>query len=441
MCRLKKMRMKNMFLLWIMCVAFIAAGLSFQTISYPQETKALPSVVKIGFLYPKTGDLAAIGQGLLDGALAAAYRANQTYDFDVQLVLGDSASGSKDTAQASAQSILDEGVKVIVGAAASASTLAVQEKTVPAKVPLISYASTSPSITDLDDNGYVFRVVASDAFQGQALAQLVLDKGVKKVVVVNRDDAYGNGIADQFKKSFTEKGGTVLDHLTYATDANSFQTEISTIKSKNPEGVVLIAFVSDGTQFFSEAKAENINVKWFGADGIADEALTNSSAIKDYLNGNLFGTAPAAGSDAPSGTTTKYDQYESDLQQVGGSKGIFGDYAYDAVLLAAAAIDKAGKYDGTAIRDAIYQLGKEGFVGATGTKSFDCAGDPISQLYKLWKAQDGAVVTEKVINFEGTTSAATGPCSAAGTPGFELWMALPLLGLLSIPIVVKKRRK
>ena len=103
------------------------------------KTSALPSTVKVGFLYPKTGNLGSIGQGLMDGAQAAAYRINTstTYGFKVQIVAADTATDGPTTATA-AQTLISDGVKVIVGAASSTDTLAASAVTIPNKVVLIS---------------------------------------------------------------------------------------------------------------------------------------------------------------------------------------------------------------------------------------------------------------------------------------------------------------
>ena len=212
---------------------------------------ALPAVVEIGFLYPATGDLGAIGQGLLDGAMAGAYRLNQTYDFNVTLKVEDTKTVPAD-AKTAAQNLISGGVEVIVGAAASSSTIAASEVTIANEVPLVSYASTSPAITALDDDDYVLRVVASDVFQGVALAQLADNQSMSTVYIMNRDDAYGNGVADEFTKAFESLGGTVNGRIQYDPTATSYATEVTTVKDNNPDGVILIAFPTDANEIFGE---------------------------------------------------------------------------------------------------------------------------------------------------------------------------------------------
>jgi ABC-type branched-subunit amino acid transport system substrate-binding protein len=394
--------------------------------------------------------------------MAAAYRINQTYNFNVTVVASDTATDPA-TAKTAAQSLVSSGVEVIVGAAASGATLAAAEVTIPNNVPLISYASTSPSITALGDNDYVFRVVASDTYQGQALAQLAHNKGVTKAYILNLDNAYGNGVAEQFKNKFESLGGTVAGQTPYDPAATSFSSEVSTVKSSTADGIIIIAYPDDGNKIFAEANTQNVDLPWFGTDGIASSSVTNNTATRDYLTGRLFGTTPSTGGNA---TDTVYTQFVNDLTTTGGTYGVYGDYAYDAFLVAAAGIAKANAYDGQKIRDGIY-AGADGLVGATSPdKSFNCDGEPLAQAYDYWNATGYSVTTEVAAAavFSGLGTKAIAPCgdhpyvsstasssavsssasttsSAPPTPGFEALAVLSLLGAVSINYLRKRKQK
>ena len=414
------------------------------------KTSALPSTVKVGFLYPKTGNLGSIGQGLMDGAQAAAYRINTstTYGFKVQIVAADTATDGPTTATA-AQTLISDGVKVIVGAASSTDTLAASAVTIPNKVVLISYASTSPAITNLNDSDYVFRDVASDAYQGKALVNLTLDEGVTNPFVLHMNNAYGNGVAQQFEAAFNTTGNKIAGDLGYDPTATSFASEVSTVQAANPDGVVMIAYTQDGAAILNQAKADGLNLKFFGTDGIADPSVTNASGLATYLTGKLFGTVPSGPYNS---STTLYSQFMSDLNSTGGSYGVYGDNVYDAILIVAAALQKAGSNDGTAIRDNLYAVAK-GFKGATGAdKAFNCDGEPIAQTYDFWNATIGAIDTmqARAVSFSGLGAAATAPSGnhpytgtfiTNATPGFEMIPVFAVFGVGGLFINNRKHRK
>jgi ABC-type branched-subunit amino acid transport system substrate-binding protein len=409
------------------------------------KESALPATVKIGFLYPATGALGAIGEGLLDGAKAAISRLNTDFsDVTFELVSADTGTDTN-TGKTEAQNMVSDGIKIIVGPAASGVTLAAAEVTVPNKVPQISYSATSPAITDFGDDDYLFRVVASDLYQGQALAGLAINKSVTKAYVLNLDNAYGNGVAEQFKKKFKELGGTITGEIAYDPEASSFATEITTIKESTAEGIVIVAYPEDGNKIFAEAKTQAVDLKWFGTDGIADSSVTNNTGTKDYVLDKLYGTRPSTGTNP--GEESNYTQYETDLATVSGKTGAFGDYSYDAVLLAGYALHTAGDLNGTLIRDSLLIIA-DGFSGATGAdKAFNCDGEPLSQAYDFWKvnATDSTVQGEyaRADEFSGLGSKTTVACGdhpyvPPTSPGFEL--AIFFVAAAIVATVHKKRR-
>ena len=67
-----------------------------------------------------------------------------------------------------------------------------------AGIPMVSYASTSPALSDASAHPHFFRVVPSDAIQGQAMNEMVAASGVSNVALVHMVNAYGAGLADSF---------------------------------------------------------------------------------------------------------------------------------------------------------------------------------------------------------------------------------------------------
>ncbi|WP_285174062.1 ABC transporter substrate-binding protein, partial [Mycobacterium tuberculosis] len=76
----------------------------------------------------------------------------------------------------------------------------------------ISPASTNPAYTQ---QGYktTYRLVATDAMQGPALARYAMGSmHAKRIAVVDDSTAYGQGLAEQFAKSVTAGGGVIVAH-------------------------------------------------------------------------------------------------------------------------------------------------------------------------------------------------------------------------------------
>ena len=118
------------------------------------------------------------------------------------IVTGDTATNPVQGV-AAARALVDvEGAVAIVGALASSVTLAVaQSVTVPKQRLLISPASTSPAITVLEDDDFLFRTTVSDAAQGVVLARLAWENGYETAGIMLINNAYGEGLADQFEEN------------------------------------------------------------------------------------------------------------------------------------------------------------------------------------------------------------------------------------------------
>ena len=95
-----------------------------------------------------------------------------------ELVAGDTACDGT-VAGASAQTLAASGVVGVAGAACSSASMGANAVLAPLGIPMISYASTSPALSDAE-NPHFFRVVPSDALQGPAMASMVVAVGMQK---------------------------------------------------------------------------------------------------------------------------------------------------------------------------------------------------------------------------------------------------------------------
>ena len=200
------------------------------TLSRADTTPTDP--LKIGILVPFTGDLSDFGPAFFDVAKLAAQEINAAGGvFGQDIVLVDADTGTIEaTGIESANTLIDvEGVSAIVGAASSAVTLPIAESvTGPAGILMISPSSTSPALTSVADNDFLFRSTISDAAQGVVLAELAIELGFTSVCTFFVNTAYGEGLADQFKETFEALGGTVPAAVPHEQEQTSYVSELQT---------------------------------------------------------------------------------------------------------------------------------------------------------------------------------------------------------------------
>ena len=93
-------------------------------------------------------------------------------DYVFEIVEADSGCDGT-VAQTAAQTLVDSGVVAVAGAACSGASMGANAVLSAAGIPMISYASTSPALSSDTDHPHFYRIVPSDALQGQAAADMI----------------------------------------------------------------------------------------------------------------------------------------------------------------------------------------------------------------------------------------------------------------------------
>jgi ABC-type branched-subunit amino acid transport system substrate-binding protein len=229
---------------------------TFKSVEASDEFKEMPNdevtvdragdgVLKIGTLLPETGNLAFLGPPEIAGVQMAVDEINDAGGFkgaDVELVEGDSGDTTTDTAVQTVTRELAENVDAIIGAASSSVSASVIDQITGAGVTQFSPANTSKQFSDYDDKGLYFRLGPSDILQGQVLAEVIAEDGHASLVILNFDDDYGNGLAEDLKASFEAGGGEVVDTITYDPQAQTFDAEVGQVQEADADAIALIGF-------------------------------------------------------------------------------------------------------------------------------------------------------------------------------------------------------
>jgi branched-chain amino acid transport system substrate-binding protein len=375
--------------------------------------------LNVGVLVPQTGDLgifAPPGEKAADLAIQEASKALEGTDITVDSSVADTETKAA-AAQSAATKLISDGSTCLAGPWASDETVPVGT-TVAARqqVPLISPSSTSPEITDLPDDGYVFRTAPSDALQGQVLADAVGESlGTDATIsVAARNDAYGEGIATEFKAAFEEAGGTTTGPVLYDPEGSTFDSEASEIVADDPDGYVIIDFEDP----YSKVGAALVRTGDFDAstmytaDGLAFDPKIPSSIPLEALDG-ARGTRPAT----PDNTETAdaFQKLYDSSSESPKDRGTFDAQNFDAVSLCVLGAVAAGSSEGSAIQSKIQevasapgtkydytdmkgaiealQAGEDiDFEGVSGPLDLDDNGDPTSGTYDTYEYKNGKFV-------------------------------------------------
>ncbi len=200
-----------------------------QTLQWPDETDR-DDVVFLGTIFPTGGAFANLVQPLENATQLAIEDFNDKTtlqgDRRIAWVGCDDTTGA-DAAVAAARHLVDVvGVPAIVGPVFSESTLAIAEEvTIDQDVFVITPTASAESITALDDRNLVWRTIAPDVYQANAIVDRMNDLvddsfPLRRVLVLAKNDAYGNGLLTAVQPALESTLGSVKIHFaTYENPA------------------------------------------------------------------------------------------------------------------------------------------------------------------------------------------------------------------------------
>jgi len=376
--------------------------------------------LKVGTLMAMTGPLKEYGPNILNGAKLAAKQMTDA-GFQIDVINQDTQTSAIPGTNAAKKLVQIDKVPAIIGAISSGVTVPVAESvTEPNGVLLISPSATSPLISVLPaDQGkdFLFRTAPSDALQGVILGQLAVTYN-KTASVIYVNNPYGQGLAEQFKKSFEYRHGKVLAMIPIDEKAaESYTAELKKALAGNPDRLCAFTYPEHAKIYLKEA-IEFFHYRHFlFCDGTKSETI-----IKALGGKNLEGQM---GTVAGSPTGPALDVFNADYKAAYGKLPPlpYITNAYDAMavigLAAYAAHVKGLPMTSKNIRDNLrvvanppgetilpgqfkkaFDLLKQGkkinYDGAGGSVDFDKNGD-VQTPIEIWKYSNGTIVTVRSI--------------------------------------------
>ncbi len=332
--------------------------------------------IKIGEFASLTGKEATFGTSSHEGTLLAIEQINAAGGLlgkKVELLTEDTQTKAGEPANAVNKLISKDGVIAILGEVASSRSLEAAPICQDNKIPMISPASTNPTLTQVGD--YIFRVCFSDTFQGGALANFASGtlKAKKVAILTDVKSDYSKGLAKSFKEKFTSNGGQVGIELDFNGGDKDFKGQLTSIKGDAPDAIFLPGYYNDVALICIQAKQLGMNIPIFGGDGWESESLL--AIGQDAMEGHYFSTHCSIEQPTPEMTAfveayrKRFDNKAPDAMAALG---------YDSALVLADAIKRAGTTDGPALRDAI--AATKDFAGASGNITLNEDRDAVKAL-------------------------------------------------------------
>ena len=245
---------------------------------------APPKTIKIGGLYPLTGNLASTGLDCKRGAELAVEIINGKYDLNLPLAkeegipsLGEAkiemvwadTKGEPKNGQAEAERVVtQDGVVGVIGAYQSAVTKTASQATERLRIPYVCSDSSSPTLTERGLK-YFFRVsphdgiFAHDQFNFLKDLEKVKKQKVQNLALLYENTEFGSNVGKQENKYAQEYGYKVVADISYTANATDVTSEVGRLIKANPDDLMHASYNTDAIQFTKTYKEMGYNPKGF----------------------------------------------------------------------------------------------------------------------------------------------------------------------------------
>lgn len=363
-------------------------ALLFPILVLAASANAQEQIVKIGHVGPLSGQIAHLGKDNENGARMAVDVLN-TKNLRIGgkkikfVLLGEDDAATPQQGTAAAQKLVDAKVNGVIGHLNSGTTIPASKIYNDAGIPQISPSATNPKYTQQGFKG-AFRVVANDGQLGGALGRYAASTlHAKNIAIIDDRTAYGQGVADEFAKSAKAAGINIIGRQYTNDKATDFNAILTAIKGKNPDLIFFGGMDAVAGPMLRQMKQLGIQAKYMGGDGICTEQLPSLSG--DGMTDGQVVCAEAGG--VEENQKKGLDEFRTAYsKKFGTDVKLYAPYVYDAVMVMAAAMQKA---DSVEPAKYLPELAKTNYQGVTGLIEFDTRGDMKHGTLTLYTFKSG----------------------------------------------------
>lgn len=297
--------------------------------------------ITVGVALPFSGDLADFGEPMtnaLNVALDHINEAGGPNGRELELVTEDTATESTQGVNAAQKLIETDDASIVIGAVSSGVTISIaQSVTIPGGVMQISPASSSPTISTLDDDDLVWRTRVNDRFQAVAMGRIIEAQGGDSAAVLYINNDFGQALANTFENSFA---GETVAAVAYESGQSSYQQQLSQLYEDDPDWVAFAGYPESGTTILKQWNEGGYGGNWVLHTSVLNEDFVNNVGT-DIVSG-MFAARPLT----PTGQAS--NRFKSDYSNRYPDANVFTPYSwnsYDALMSWALAVHHAGTAD------------------------------------------------------------------------------------------------
>jgi branched-chain amino acid transport system substrate-binding protein len=346
-------------------------------------------IATIAVALPLTGDIGSLGQGL-KRAITLSLEEAQAQPFPgykVEAEFFDDRSDPKEAVNVANRIASNPDVVGVIGHFNSGCTIPASQVYAQAGIPMISPAASNPKLTQqqLDPSWTygktIFRVNTTDDVQGTYAADFAVQKlHLKRAAIIHDKTAYGQGVAEEFKKRFEADGGTVLVFDGINVPDKDFNALLTRVNGLKPELIYFGGDYAGGGLVVRQARGVGEKAAFILSEANYDpEFLRVAGNTAEGVYVTFLGSPPDLLPSAKTFITAYKQRYPSDEMKA------YDHYGYEAMSMLLVQLRLYGP-DRAKITEGLHHIRYNGVLGET---QFDEKGDTLNKKITLFQVKDG----------------------------------------------------
>lgn len=300
--------------------------------------------IKIGLVTQLSGGGALYGKLMQQGAQLAVDQANADGGIlgrKVKLLAEDDQANPSESVKVTQRLVSEDKIDAWIGTLKSSDTMTDIGITAKQDIPSLIPVGVADNVTKQGFKN-AFRNVANNTMQITAMVNYVLNEqsDKKKIAIIAENTDYGRGIVNTFSKLFSKDGKSVTNKEYYNVGQKDFNDQLTKIKAKNPDGIVIAGLVAEGSLIAKQARSLGMNQQLYSFGGFMGKQPMElgGSAVNGLIHTDYF---------VPTAKDELTQKFVKDFDEKYGSipDSYYSAATYDAVNLYLDAVKEAKSTD------------------------------------------------------------------------------------------------
>jgi len=281
----------------------------------------------------------------------------------IELIHYDTGGNAKDAVNFVKRLIKNDNVDLIIGGTTTGDTMAVIPDVEKEGIPFISLAGAVEIIEPVKK--WVFKTPHTDRMAVAKIYEDLRKRGLTKVALITGDGGFDKSGHEQLLKLAPQYGITIVVDESYGNKDSDMTAQLTKIRASEAQAIINFGFGQAPAIVTRNIKQLGITLPLYQSHGVASKTFIDLAG--DAAEGvRMPAAALVIAEQLPDANPQKpvLLAYKKQYEAKHGPVSTFGGYAYDGLMIAVEAIQRAGGADKAKVRDEIEKT--QGFIGNTG---------------------------------------------------------------------------